>query len=179
MNGHFRIRKHLIMQIILFILLTAIDQISKICMSDLLHHNGDITLIPGVLKLHYLENTGAAFGIFQGRQWIFYILTAVILGIIVYLFIRLYRAIFRYSGSDAGTVSRILCFGYGLTVLCSGAVGNLIDRIAYGYVIDFICVLFIDFPVFNFADICVTISAIFLVIYFIFVYKKDDNIRIL
>lgn len=173
------ILKHLIIQIILFLLLIALDQVSKARFTAMLHENGDITLIPGVLDLHYLENTGAAFGIFRDRQWLFYILTAVILGVIVYILVKLYKGLFGYTGSHTSTISRTICLGYGLAVLSAGAVGNLIDRIIHGYVIDFISLQFINFPVFNVADIYVTISCIFMVIYFIFIYKKDEDLKII
>ena len=179
MNFKSAIKKHLIIQVILFLLLISLDQLSKVLLAGSLQAKGDVTLIPGVLDLHYLENTGAAFGIFRDRQWLFFILTAVILGVVAYLFVRLYKGLFGYTGSNPGTVKRSVWLGYGLAVLSAGAVGNLIDRIAHGYVIDFICVRFVDFPVFNLADIYVTISCIFIVVFFIFIYRKDEEFKIL
>lgn len=178
MSHRTRIRKHLIIQIILFLLLIVLDQISKIFLSDILKERGDIIIISDVLNLHYLENTGAAFGIFRDHQWLFFILTAVILGVVIYLFVLLYKALYRYSGSNVRTIRKTISLGYGLAVLCSGAVGNLIDRIVHGYVIDFIHTTFIDFPVFNLADIYVTISCIFIIVYFLFLRGKDEEIKL-
>ena len=72
----------------------------------------------------------------------------------------------------------MIFINYIFSVLAAGAIGNLIDRIAYGYVVDFIYFKFIDFPVFNIADICVTLSAFVLVVFFIFFYKEDKNFHL-
>ena len=173
------IRKHLFLQILVLVVLVVLDQVSKGLLAGMLRERGDVQLVPGVLELHYLENTGAAFGIFRDRQWLFFVLTAVILAVVVFVFVRLYRGLFGYSGSNEGTVRRSVWLGYGLAVLSAGAVGNLIDRVVHGYVIDFICVRFVDFPVFNLADIYVTISCIFIVVFFLFIYKKDDDFKLL
>jgi signal peptidase II len=63
-------------------------------------------------------------------------------------------------------------------ILASGAIGNLIDRIRFQYVVDFIYIRLINFPIFNFADICVSVSAVLLVVFFIFIYKDDKNFPI-
>ncbi|MBO4834677.1 MAG: signal peptidase II, partial [Lachnospiraceae bacterium] len=65
-----------------------------------------------------------------------------------------------------------------LVILAAGAIGNLIDRIAHTYVVDFIYFRLINFPIFNFADICVTLSAIFLIIFLVFIYKDDPEFTI-
>ena len=68
---------------------------------------------------------------------------------------------------------------YILVFLAAGAVGNLIDRIAHTYVVDFIYFKLINFPIFNFADICVSLSAVILVVFFIFVFKEDPEFVLL
>ena len=174
-----RIQKHIMIQIILFLILIALDQFSKHILAFHLQKQGDLPLLPGVLEFHYLENTGAAFGIFQGRKWLFLILTVIILGTVGYLYVRIWSDLFQHlSAAETGIrtyAGKQICISYGLSVLCAGAIGNLIDRMAHGYVIDFIHVLFLEFPVFNLADIYVTVSCIFIVLMFIFGKNKEDD----
>ena len=144
------------------VLLGAIDSLTKRLAERLLAGQEDVLLIPGVLQLHYLENTGAAFGMLQGMYGVFLVLTALVCCGIVYLFLRIpedkkYRPLLAV-----------------LTVLLSGALGNAVDRIRLHYVVDFIYVSLIDFPVFNVADIYVTVSVAALVVLLVFVYKDED-----
>ena len=143
----------------------------------------DVALIPDILFLHYLENTGAAFGIFRGKTWLFYILTGFILILLAVIFIRIFTQLKQYplrAGSDykEKTVRNMTWIGYILAVMAAGASGNLLDRILHGYVIDFIDFRSIGFPVFNIADIYVVISCIIIVIFFLFVNKDDPNFHI-
>ena len=148
------------------VLLVFLDQYTKFFAVNSLKGtdgNGqDIVISEGILRLHYLENRGAAFSIMVNRQLFFIILTIVVcLGILVYYFrIPLER---KY-------VPLILCLDF----LFSGAIGNLIDRISNGYVVDFIYFELIDFPVFNVADIYVTCSVFLLFILVVFKYKDED-----
>ena len=143
-------------------ILVAFDQWTKHL--AVLHLKGadPHVLVDGVLELHYLENRGAAFSMLQGQQFFFYILTAVFLILAVLVLRRLPRTR-RYLPAR-------IC----LLVLASGAVGNLIDRIAHRYVVDFIYFSIIDFPVFNVADIYVTLSVTVLVLLVMFRYKDSD-----
>ncbi len=144
------------------VLLVLLDQVVKYQAVVNLKGQDAIVVIPGVLEFLYLENHGAAFSMLQDQQWFFYILTAVFLAAAVW-FIRkipkkqkfrpLIRAVF---------------------ILCAGAVGNLIDRILYRYVVDFIYFSLIDFPVFNIADIYVTLSVIAIILLVLFHYKDED-----
>lgn len=169
-----------IIQIILFLLLIGIDQWTKHLALVNLKGREPAVLINGVLEFRYLENAGAAFSIFQNRQWLFYIITAVVLIVIGYLWGRGIHALNQYAtlkGEDfkKKTFSNGIFLNYILIILAAGAIGNLIDRIYLHYVIDFIYVSAINFPIFNFADICVTISAVLLVVFFIFIHKEDKN----
>ncbi len=142
--------------------LVAIDIQTKIWARMYLAGQEDITLIDGVLCLHYLENTGAAFGILKGQLPLFYCLTAIIcFGIVFYLW-RL------------PLVKKNLFPAMNLLVLLAGAIGNLKDRITHGYVVDFIYFSLIDFPVFNVADIYVTVSVFLLMIWMIF-FQEDTH----
>lgn len=150
-----------IIYFIVFVLLTFIDQISKYLAAHFLSSR-DITIIPGVLELHYLENKGAAWGIMQNKTWILVSITIVVMIVIVYTFLKL----------PAGKRFRLLHFC--LVLLASGALGNFIDRISNRYVIDFIYFSLINFPVFNLADCFVCISAILILYCILFKYKDDD-----
>ena len=144
------------------LLCVALDQITKNWAVQTLMGGKDIVLWKGVFSLHYLENRGMAFGLFQNQQVFFYIMTAVILGAIVFLFIK--------TPAKKRYVPLLVLFA----MIAGGAVGNLIDRASQKYVVDFLYFSLIDFPVFNVADCFVTVGCILLMIYFIFVYKDDE-----
>lgn len=149
----------------LFIIYTAVlvifDQITKLIARTTLSA-GDIDIIPGVLQLHLLYNTGAAFSILTGKTIVFYVLTPVIAAVIIYFFIRL------------PLVKKYLPMAFVLTSLVAGAAGNYIDRLVFSKVTDFIYFSIINFPVFNVADIYVTISVIVLLVLILFYYRDEE-----
>lgn len=147
--------------ILIGIILVFLDQCTKYLAETFLKPKGYVTVIPGVLELRYLENRGAAFGMLQNRQWIF-----VVFAICCVILCCWY--VFRLAAEDRHLASAVC-----LSVLAAGASGNLIDRVARGSVIDFIYVSLIHFPVFNVADICVSVSTIVLVFLVLFYYKGD------
>ena len=147
---------------LVWVILVFLDQYTKYLAMTYLRPKGAIGLIPGVLELRYLENRGAAFGILQNRQWVF-----VIFAIACIIFCAWTG--FRLAVSNRHAALRIC-----LAALCAGAAGNLIDRVARGYVIDFIYFSLIHFPVFNLADVCVSLSTAALVILVLFFDKGDD-----
>ena len=151
---------------IIFIL-TFLDQGSKYFVLTRLKNTPDIILIPGVLQLHYLENRGMAFGLFEGKIPVFVILCVLFFCVFLYIYIKIPKT--RYY-------LPLICTAL---VLAAGAVGNLIDRVFRGYVIDFIYFSLIDFPVFNVADIYVVCSGIFLVFCVCFKYKDENDFRFL
>ena len=174
---------HIVIQTVLFAVLLAADQISKqSALRDLKGTDGR-TVIEGILDLHFVENTGAAFGIFKDSLWIFYVVSSAAFVILILLYARILVRLKHYiKGQRAPQMKTVRCMtalNYILVVLTAGAVGNLIDRILYGYVIDFLYVRFIEFPVFNIADICVTLSVIALIVFFIFFYRDSDDFRLL
>lgn len=148
--------------IITAVLLTGLDQWTKMLALSHLKGQADITLIPNVLYLHYLENRGAAFGVFQNQRVFLVLLTGVVLAAVCYILWKLPEDK-KYNGL------KLLCF-----CVTAGGIGNLIDRIRLNYVIDFIYFSPIDFPVFNVADIYVTVSMIFFFILVMFYYKEED-----
>ncbi|MBR4079977.1 MAG: signal peptidase II, partial [Christensenellaceae bacterium] len=135
-------------------LAVLLDQLTKIWATTALAE-GAITIIPKVLDFNYFENTGAAFSMLSSGTWFLSAVSAIMS--IVLLFI-----IFKYRNKMPRFVSIMLAF------LASGAIGNLIDRLFAGYVVDFIEFTFVNFAVFNVADIYVTCSAIALGVYLIF-----------
>lgn len=144
------------------VLLVLIDQLTKYLAVRFLAGKEAITLIPGVLELTYLENRGMAFGMFQGKQFIFAFFCILFLAVLVYLFIMIPKNKYYFP--------LILTGG----LLAAGAVGNLIDRVLQNYVVDFIYVSLIDFPVFNAADIYVVCGGILLVVLVMFRYTDED-----
>lgn len=140
----------------------GLDQLTKHLAVYFLKGKEAIVLIPGCLQLQYLENRGAAFGILQNKQWVFWILTA------VFLFIAL--LFYRKVPKNRHYLPLILT----VDILVAGAIGNFIDRISQKYVVDFIYFSLIDFPIFNVADIYVTLSVIALILLIFFHYKEED-----
>lgn len=142
--------------------LVFLDRITKELAVDNLKDKPPYKLIPDVFEFRYLENRGAAFGMLQDKRIFFIVVGAIFLLIILYFLIRL----------PATKKYHLLRFC--LVTIGAGAIGNLYDRIMLGYVIDFLYFIYIDFPIFNVADIYVTVSAAMLVILFLFIYKDDD-----
>lgn len=141
--------------IILIAILVFIDQISKIWTVVSLKGNAPITIINGVFELTYVENTGVAFGIFANREY-GSILLSVFTGL-VFLFILYFRYKLPLT-KKYDTIRFVLSF------LIAGALGNLIDRIRLGYVIDMLHFYWFEFPVFNLADSYIVVSTIVLIV---------------
>ena len=152
----------IVFSIALIIALVLLDQFTKISAIKNLMNQDDFVLIPGVLQLHYLENTGAAFSILEGKQIIFAIITPILLIALLYILIKMPQN------------KKYTALNYIIVFLIAGAIGNYIDRIANNYVVDFIYFSLINFPVFNVADCYVTVSVILLFILILFYYKDDD-----
>jgi signal peptidase II len=134
----------------------VLDQVTKfLVVRDLMPISSHM-IWEGILRFRYVENTGAAFGMLKGQRWFFIILSTVaILGITIYL-VKCRKA-----------VPPLL--GIGLSMIVGGGIGNQIDRIANGYVVDFIEVLFVDFAVFNVADCFVTVGACLIIFDILFI----------
>lgn len=141
-------------------ILVGLDQLTKALITANLQLGDSIPLIKGVFELEYVQNTGASFGILKGHRWIFIAVTALVL---VFLLVVLM----------SGKFKRYRLFNVASTLIVAGGIGNMIDRIAQGYVVDFLSFKLIHFPVFNVADCCVVIGAALLLIYFFFFYERD------
>ena len=155
------IKKYMIAALVCVALL-FLDQWTKQLAINYLLGGYDITLIPGVLELHYLENTGAAFSIMENKTLFFCIITPVLCAFMIYLYAKLPEK------REYNSLRIILIF------LVAGAVGNLIDRIWHHYVVDFIYFSLINFPVFNVADIYVVVACFVFLLLVLFYYKEAD-----
>lgn len=141
--------------------LAAIDQVIKFFVNANLKEIGSVSVIDNLLSFTYVENNGVAFGSFAGNRWIFVVLTtALIAAIVIYMFKKKPQSKLFYAS---------------VALIIGGGIGNFIDRVLYGYVIDYISLSFFP-PVCNFADYCITVGTVLLMIYVLFFTstgKKD------
>ena len=144
-------------------LLIGVDQITKWWAATVLFKDGAIPVIPGVFEFRYCENTGVAFSLLEDQRWLFIPLSLLVT---VFIAIVLFRS----------PMNRYKTFVVTCVLIIAGAIGNLIDRIAYGYVIDFLYFRLINFPIFNFADCCVSVGAVLLFIFVLFIYKDTEDL---
>ncbi|MEE0418565.1 MAG: signal peptidase II [Lachnospiraceae bacterium] len=154
--------KQVIFGLVMTAALVAFDQVTKWWAVTNLKDQAPIVWIRGVFELQYLENRGAAFGLMQNQRWLFLLSVVVVMIIVGYCFYRL-------PGDKRYSPLRAICIA-----MSAGALGNMIDRIANGFVVDFFYFSLIDFPIFNIADIYVTLSAVFLILLVLFFYKEED-----
>lgn len=153
----------------LIIALTGIflDQITKYLAVVHLKEKEAYVLWDQVFQLEYLENRGAAFGMLQNQQIFFFFSVILISAVVVWFYFRV--------PMEKKFLPLRLCAVF----IMAGAYGNFIDRLRLGYVIDFFYFKLIDFPVFNVADIYVTISTIVFCLLLFFYYKEEDLERII
>jgi len=154
--------KSYIWGIITIILGIFLDQYTKILAVTHLKE-APIPILKDVFELRYLENRGAAFGVLQNQQLFFLISAVIILFIGTILYIRLPHT------------KRMIPMRICLLLIATGAIGNMIDRISLNFVIDFLYFKLIDFPIFNVADIFVTV-AVFLLMFLILFYYNDEEL---
>lgn len=151
---------------VVFFLLLLIDQLTKLWAVKILKPIGSIPIIRNVLEIYYVENRGAAFGIMQNKQWFFLLITVAVLVGLVWIFGKI--------PEEKHFMPLKVC----LYFVGAGAIGNMIDRIFRKYVVDFIYFSLINFPVFNVADIYVTVAAFMLVVLMLFFYQEEDLDRV-
>lgn len=152
-----------IISAITVVVLVALDQITKWQALIKLKPIRNKVVIKGFLDFTFVENRGAAFGILSGQRIFFILLTiAVVIGIL-------------YSFYKLPNTKEYNWLRYGLVLVLSGAIGNVIDRAVRGYVVDFLEVTFIKWPVFNMADIYVVVGACFILFLSIFVIKEEEK----
>lgn len=156
-------RKSSIIVLIIGIVMALVDQLSKCLVIERLKPIGDYPLIDGVFHLHYAENTGAAFSMFDGARWIFVGLTGIV--ILTLLVVVILKKIPNHP----------MCY-IPLGLIIGGAIGNFIDRVSVGYVVDFLYFKLINFAIFNIADSSLVIGSILLSIYLLFIYKETPKV---
>ena len=148
--------------IIIIVALVTVDQVTKLMAVRLIGPGGSVDVIPNIFRFTYVENRGAAFGMLDSHRWVFMVIsTLAIIGLLIYLF--------KFAGSNK-------LLHTGLALVIGGGIGNMIDRVAYGYVVDFLD--FCAFPnvwiwVFNVADACVCIGVGLIALYLIIDIIKD------
>lgn len=151
---------------VLSAVLVVIDQVTKALAVTFLKDQPAFPLWKGVFEFQYCENPGIAFSLLEDQRWLFIPATCLVMLVMI---IMLIRSDLRHSK----------LFSLSCALVLAGGLGNLIDRIAYKYVIDFLYFKLIDFPIFNFADCCVVIGAFLLFGYLMFGCKDSDldNLR--
>lgn len=129
------------------------DQLIKILVVNQLKPIGEVTAIPYLLDLVYVENKGAAFGILSEQRWIFLVISIVMIAMIVLFLVKYKPESKLFQGA--------------MILILGGGIGNLIDRVCYGYVVDYLKLSFFP-PVCNLADYCIVIGSAIFIIYLIF-----------
>lgn len=151
---------------ILAILLVIIDQITKYLTRANIGLGETVDFIPGFLSFTYVQNTGAAFSILEKHTWLLTLFSAVLVVVIALMVAK------KFFKGWVGLTAAML--------VMAGGVGNLIDRVTLRFVTDMIRTDFMDFPVFNVADCCITVGVVLLFIYVLFLWedpkkKKEDD----
>lgn len=139
-----------------------VDQLVKFFVRSSVPLYSTTTLIPGLINLTYYQNTGAAFSILRDSTWLLTLISLVISAVLLYIMLR------RPLPHRFGQVTLALILG--------GAVGNLIDRFFFGYVVDMFQLGFMNFPVFNVADMSLVCGGVLLCVYILFFYDKKDEV---
>lgn len=147
MRGQSRSQFDIIISLIITITIVFIDRITKLFFAELLDLGESIPVIRNILHMTLVHNTGIAFGFFKDQGVVFIVIPVIAIFLLIF-------NIYYYRQND-----EVICRTYiiGFSLILAGAIGNLVDRIMYGYVIDFIDIRF--WPVFNVADSAITIGA--------------------
>ena len=140
------------------VILILLDQLSKQWIVNHIPLNAIRKCVPGIFSLTYLRNYGAAFSILQNQQWFFTVITLAVVGAACYYFIK--------------NINGNFWFLFGLLLIISGGIGNFIDRLRLGYVIDMVHFDFMNFAIFNMADSYLTVGVVIL---FIALWKEEEN----
>lgn len=141
-------------------LIIGLDQWVKWLIVDNFALGETKSVIPGILSLNHIRNFGAAWSLLEGKMWFFTVVTIIAVVVILTLMIKN-----RSNGNR--------WFMIGLTLILAGAIGNFIDRVRLGYVIDMFQIDFMNFPIFNVADISLVIGVICVLIYIILDEKEQ------
>ena len=146
---------------ILAVVLVVADQVTKYLVRANIPLGQDVPFLPNFLGLTYVKNTGAAWSILEEHTWLLTLVSAIVVLVICWLVVK------KFFKGWVGLTAAAL--------ILAGGVGNLIDRALFGYVTDMIKTLFMDFPVFNVADCCITVGVVLLFIYVLFIMKDEKK----
>ena len=146
---------------ILAVILVIMDQLTKYAVRAGIPLGGTKPFIPGILDLTYVQNTGAAFSILRTHTWLLTLTSAVVVLVICYLIVK---------GFFKNALGR-----WAAMLVLAGGMGNLIDRAVFGCVTDMLKTTFIDFPVFNVADCCITVGVPLLFLYVLLYVGRDEK----
>ena len=149
--------------LILAAALLILDQLVKYWTVTHLALGESAPFLPGFVELLRVHNYGAAWSSFSGMRWVLVAVTSVILALVLALVLK---KLVRYP------LGVLAC-----TLILTGGIGNIIDRIRLGYVVDLFHFQFINFPVFNVADICVSCGAVLGIIYYFWFYDRHDRVK--
>ena len=150
------------MPIIAVVVLILLDQGTKLWALASLKTIHNMTLVEGFMDLTFVENRGVAFGMFSGQRWFILLLTGIIAAGLIWFYVTMPKK------------KEYFPLRVSLVLVLSGAIGNIIDRLFRGYVVDFFEFTFFEWPVFNVADIYVVVGVILLALMIIFVVKDED-----
>lgn len=156
-------KKDWIFPLVMSTILIFFDQYTKFIAVSSLKPLGSIVFIDGFMDFTFVENRGIAFGMLSGKRWIILATTIIISVVIIWNYFNLPE------------VKEYKSIKYAMILVFSGAIGNIIDRLFRGYVVDFFEFTFFNYPVFNVADCFVVIGAIVLSFMVLFVIKDDDE----
>ena len=150
---------------VLVVALVVLDQVVKFLVRANIPLGGDVPFLPHILHLTYVQNYGAAFSFLQGHRWLFIVVFVVFVALLIW---GLHKKVLPFARFELWCLAAIL----------GGGLGNILDRVFRGYVVDMIATDFIRFPVFNVADCFITCGAIGLFIHLLFLNRsfwKDEK----
>ena len=151
-----------LLPIIAVVILILLDQGTKLWALASLNPIHNMTLVEGFMDLTFVENRGVAFGMFSGQRWFILLLTGIIAVGLIWFYVTMPKK------------KEYFPLRVSLVMVLSGAIGNIIDRLFRGYVVDFFEFTFFEWPVFNVADIYVVVGVILLALMIVFVVKDED-----
>ena len=159
-----RKKSKLLLFVDLFVILAllGLDQYTKYLATVYLKDQAPIVLWKDVLELNYLENRGSAFGMLQNQKFFILFVGFVFMAVLLFFLFKLPRT------------KKHIILHVSLSAIIAGGLGNMVDRLRFDYVVDFISFVLINFPIFNVADCYIVVFTILMFFLFLFVYKESD-----